>query len=109
MKACFIVALLFLSTLFSAQTLEKSVLPASLQEKNKVEIFSKTIHIRAHIQNSKQENIEKSKLQQDKNTLANHDFDKEIRAILDYRLSRVLREDLFCLICEVGFDERKLA
>lgn len=105
MKPFFITALLLFATLFSAQTLEKSVTTESVEEKKKVEILSQTIHSRNHLHNSEQDNI----LHQNKNTLADHDFDKEIKAILDYRLSRVLREDLFCLICEVGFDEGQLA
>lgn len=59
-------------------------------------------------------NIENSKVPTDKKVnhekyVAELDFDKEIRAILDYRLNRVLREDLFCLICEVDIDEGQLA
>ncbi|WP_128414200.1 hypothetical protein [Chryseobacterium sp. Leaf394] len=42
-------------------------------------------------------------------SVAEHDFDLEIRAILDYRLNRVLREDLFCLICETESDKGQLA
>lgn len=42
-------------------------------------------------------------------SVAEHDFDLEIRAILDYRLNRVLREDLFCLICETASDKGQLA
>lgn len=44
-----------------------------------------------------------------KKPLAVQDFDLEIRAILDYRLSRVLREDLFCLVCEALSDKEQLA
>lgn len=44
-----------------------------------------------------------------KKTVAEQDFDLEIRAILDYRLNRVLREDLFCLICEAELKKGELA
>lgn len=65
--------------------------------------------VKTESQNPKIPKISTDKKSDPKKSVAEQDFDLEIRAILDYRLNRVLREDLFCLICEVGFDDGQLA
>lgn len=65
--------------------------------------------VKTESQNPKIPKISTDKKSDPKKSVAEQDLDLEIRAILDYRLNRVLREDLFCLICEVGFDDGQLA
>ena len=107
MKLFLQIIFLFSCQLIFAQstqsTLEKDLKAASI----KISFDKKILKRESEsLQNSK---ISTDKKSDPKKSVAEQDYDLEIRAILDYRHNRVLREDLFCLICEVGFDEGQLA
>lgn len=57
----------------------------------------------------KNSNNEKKEISEEKTSTAQTDIDLEIKAILDYRINRVLREDLFCLVCEAYSNKGQLA
>jgi len=90
------------------------------QEQKLEKLSNNTIHEARHDEiltkingtNSQAENKEKPSLTlkyESKNNLSQTDIDREIKAILDYRINRVLREDLFCLVCEAYSNRGQLA
>lgn len=109
MKTYFNLSVFFCFALFSAQESDEQKI-----QKHFDTAFHQNLHLKEIFKNQFQSKISHAVLLQKNETenskiIAEQDFDLEIRAILDYRLSRVLREDLFCLVCEGGNDEGQLA
>lgn len=67
--------------------------------------FSKNMIVNIDKKNSsdKKSNTEKSKIAQ------NISIDQEINTVLNYRVNRIWREDLYCLVCMKNYNSERAA
>lgn len=109
MKTYFNLSVFFCFALFSAQESDEQKIQEHLDKAFHQNLYLKEIFKNQFQSKSSHAVLVKKNETENGIPMAEQDFDLEIRAILDYRLSRVLREDLFCLVCEGGNDEGQLA
>lgn len=67
--------------------------------------FSKNMIVNIDKKNSsdKKSNTEKSKIAQ------NTSIDQEINTVLNYRVNRIWRQDLYCLVCMKNYNSERAA
>lgn len=95
--------LIFIFTIFSAQ--KKSSDTAAISQNKKNQIISE----KAKTDETTEHKKVSSEQQKDTATLAqNIDIVREINAVLNYKINRVWRRDLYCFACEV-YDSGKIA
>lgn len=96
--------LIFIFTIFSAQ--KKSSDTAAISQNKKNQIISEKV---AKTDETTEHKKVSSEQQKDTATLAqNIDIVREINAVLNYKVNRVWRRDLYCFACEV-YDSGKIA
>ena len=96
--------LIFIFTIFSAQ--KKASDTAAISQSNKNQILSEKVMKTNETTEQKKISFEQQK---DTATLVqNIDIVREINAVLNYKINRVWRRDLYCFACEV-YDSGKIA